>query len=85
MPYWGKLLGGIAGKLGSVLFPTYSNGVQINGKQLGEQIGEKILPWKEGGMIEVNVGARVFNQPMMLRQSRPKRNYQKPKKSRKKK
>ena len=36
-------------------------------------------------MIQGNVGARVFNQPMMLRQSRPKKSYQKTKKSRKKK
>ena len=84
MGFFGKILGSAIGSIAQKYFPTYdSQGKQYNGSDIGSKVGN-YLPFKNGGMIQ-DAGASVFNQPMMLRQSRPKRNYQKTKKSRKKK
>ncbi len=85
MGFFGKILGKAVGSIFAKYIPTYDkNGVQYNGGDIGSQVGS-YLPFAHGGMIQGQAGASVFNQPMMLRQSRPKRNYQKTKKSRKKK
>ena len=84
MGFFGKILGSAIGSIAQKYFPTYdSRGVQYNGSDIGSKVGN-YLPFKNGGMIQ-DAGASVFNQPVMMRQSRPKKSYQKTKISRKKK
>ena len=84
MGFFGKILGSAIGSIAQRYFPIYDkNGQQYNGKDIGGSVGS-YLPFKQGGMIQ-DAGASVFNQPVMMRQSRPKKSYQKTKKSRKKK
>lgn len=84
MGFFGKILGSAIGSIAQRYIPIYDkNGVQYDGAHIGNQIGQ-YLPFAHGGMIK-NAGASVFNQPVMMRQSRPKKSYQKTKKSRKKK
>jgi hypothetical protein len=79
MGFFGKLLGGLAGSLGSALLPIPG----ANGKQIGEHIGS-MLPFQHGGMV-TNPSAKVFNQNQMVVR-KPKKTYQKStRKSRKKK
>ena len=82
--FFGKILGNAIGTIAQKYFPIYDkNGQQYDGGDIGSKIGQ-YLPFKQGGMIQ-DAGASVFNQPVMMRQSRPKKSYQKTKKSRKEK
>jgi hypothetical protein len=83
MGVFGRILGSLAGNLGSALFPTYSNGKQVDGGAIGAQLGENILPFARGGVVP---GQRVFNTGQMVVR-KPRRTYQKSsgRKSRRKK
>jgi hypothetical protein len=67
MGFFGKLLGGLAGSLGSALLPIPG----ADGKQIGEHLGS-MLPFQEGGLVP----QRVFHNNAVVAR-RPRRRYQK--------
>ena len=74
MGKYGKIIGTLLGKVGSALFPTYSNGQKVDGGAVGSQLGD-LLPFREGGLVP----SRDFHSNAAVAR-RPKRNYQKSKK-----
>ena len=71
MGKYGKIIGTLLGKVGSALFPTYSNGQKVDGGAVGSQLGD-LLPFREGGLVP----SRVFHTNTAVAR-RPKRSYQK--------
>ena len=69
MGFFGRLLGGALGSLGSALLPIPG----ANGKMIGEHIGDNLLPFRKGGKVKKGKKAKAPKKEKAKKAKKPKK------------